>query len=178
MFELILQADRAMAEGQFDRAERTYWQLIELDPSNAMALAGLARFSIERGDDRLARALARRALSIDPESILAKRVLDALDNPGSGKASSLTKDLTLVAAEQLEALGRRRRQILEAQAAAEEAAEEAAAALKEASSGGSIRAEIEAEAAAGAGDPAAGRGATRSKSPAEEAHKARRVSLE
>lgn len=67
MFELLLQADRALAEGELERAERTYWQLIELDPSNAIALAGLARFSLERGDKRLARTLANRALGIDPQ---------------------------------------------------------------------------------------------------------------
>lgn len=113
MFELLLQADRAMAEGQFERAERTYWQLIELDPGNAIALAGLARFSLERGDDRLARTLARRALSVDPESFVALRVLESLDNPGSAPQEPETKDGTLAAAERLEAVGRKRRQAIE-----------------------------------------------------------------
>ena len=46
MFELLLQADKALAEGLLDQAERTYWQLIELDPTNAIAVAGLARVSL------------------------------------------------------------------------------------------------------------------------------------
>jgi len=43
MFEVLLQADRALASGALDQAERSYWQLIELDPTNAIAVAGLAR---------------------------------------------------------------------------------------------------------------------------------------
>jgi len=69
MFELLLQADRALAKGALDQAERTYWQLVELDPTNAMAVAGLARVWLERGDERSARTFADRALSIDPDSV-------------------------------------------------------------------------------------------------------------
>src|SRR5450759_149893 len=43
MFELLLQADKSLAAGALVQAERTYWQLVDLDPSNAMALAGQAR---------------------------------------------------------------------------------------------------------------------------------------
>ncbi len=109
MFELMLQADKALAEGQLERAERTYWQLIELDPGNAIALAGLARFSLERGDKRLARTLSNRALGIDPDSVVAKRVIEALERHDSAPELGPVTDLTMVAAEQLEALGRKRR---------------------------------------------------------------------
>ena len=68
MFEVLLQADRALASGDLDQAERSYWQLVELDPTNAIAVTGLARVSVERGDRRLARTLAVQALAIDPLS--------------------------------------------------------------------------------------------------------------
>ncbi len=121
MFELLLQADRALAEGELERAERTYWQLIELDPSNAIALAGLARFSLERGDKRLARTLANRALGIDPQSVLAQRVVDALERHETATQSGDAMDLT-AAAQQLENLGRRRRQAIESDTGTAEAA--------------------------------------------------------
>ena len=79
MFELLLQADEALANGALDQAEQTYWQLIELDPTNAIAAAGLARVALQRGDKRLARSFADRALGIDPDNVAARKVLDALD---------------------------------------------------------------------------------------------------
>ena len=86
MFELLLQADRAMSSGLLDQAERTYWQLIELDPTNAIAVAGLARIALERGDRRLARTFADQALAIDPDSIAARKVILALDDGTSAPA--------------------------------------------------------------------------------------------
>jgi tetratricopeptide (TPR) repeat protein len=108
MFELLLQADKALANGALDQAEKTYWQLIELDPTNAIAVAGLARVSMERGDERLARTFADRALSIDPESIAARRVLETLEHRSTGTAEPDSMAGPLRAAEQLEALSRRR----------------------------------------------------------------------
>jgi hypothetical protein len=114
MFELLLQADKALANGSLDQAEKTYWQLIELDPTNAIAVAGLARVSMERGDDRLARTFASRALGIDPDSIAARKVLESLDKRAAGTADVPSADEPdamagpLRAAEQLEALSRRR----------------------------------------------------------------------
>src|SRR5512141_2170658 len=104
MFELLLQADRALAEGQLDRAEKTYWQLIELDPSNAIATAGLSRVALDRGDHRLARTLAERALGMDAESLVARKVLTAIENQGAFAAPVEIPDLTYMAAERLEAL--------------------------------------------------------------------------
>ena len=75
MFELLLQADKALAGGLLDQAEKTYWQLIELDPTNAIAVASLARIALDRGDERMARDFAERALEIDPDSILARLVV-------------------------------------------------------------------------------------------------------
>ncbi len=108
MFELLLQADKAVAEGLLDQAERTYWQLIELDPTNAIAVAGLARVSLGRGDEQMARTLAYRALAIDPENSSARRVVEGLGDAGAGQAETELPDLPLAAAERLETLGRRR----------------------------------------------------------------------
>jgi len=69
MFELLLQADKSLADGALAQAERTYWQLVDLDPSNAIAFSGLARVALARGDERLARGFADRALDLDPESV-------------------------------------------------------------------------------------------------------------
>jgi len=108
MFELLLQADRALADGALDQAERTYWQLIELDPKNAIALAGLARVALERGDEKAARKYADRALGLDPDSFAARRVLDSLAHAGSNPAGDDLMAAPMLAAERLEALSRRR----------------------------------------------------------------------
>jgi hypothetical protein len=106
MFEVLLQADRALASGALDQAERSYWQLVELDPTNAIAVTGLARVSLERGDTRLARTFAERALTMDPDSTAARRILEAL--AGGEAIAAEEPDLPLLAAQRLEALGRRR----------------------------------------------------------------------
>lgn len=107
MFELLLQAERAFADGALDQAERTYWQLIDLDPTNAMAVAGLARVALERGDQVQARALAERALSIDPDDISARRLLATIEPGANPPDESVQSDLPLLAAQQLEALSGR-----------------------------------------------------------------------
>ena len=108
MFELLLQADKSMADGLIDQAERTYWQLIELDPTTAIAVAGLARVSLERGDQRLARTFADRAVAIDPDNIAARKVILALDEEAPPPAGSGGPELQLQGAERLEELSRRR----------------------------------------------------------------------
>ncbi len=74
MIELLLQADRTLTMGLVDQAERLYRQAAEADPLNAIAVVGLARVAIERGDDRGAWRLAIRALEIDPENSSAIRL--------------------------------------------------------------------------------------------------------
>ena len=79
MIELILQAERALSVGQLEQAERLYRQAAEADPRNSIAVVGLARVALDRGDDRGAFTLARQALDIDPENAAAQRLADRLE---------------------------------------------------------------------------------------------------
>jgi len=106
MFELLLQADKSLAAGALVQAERTYWQLVDLDPSNAMALAGLARVALARGDRRLAQDFAERALRIDPENVAARRVLDVLEHGEVAPDLFDSHAQQMIAARSLEVLGR------------------------------------------------------------------------
>src|SRR5205807_6023850 len=78
MMELLLQAERQLSVGQLDAAERLYWQAIENDPKNSIAVVGLARVSLDRGDDRTAYQFARKALEIDAENAAALRLVARL----------------------------------------------------------------------------------------------------
>jgi hypothetical protein len=108
MFEVLLRADRALASGALDEAERSFWQLMDLDPTNSIAVTGLALVSMERGDRRLARTFVDRALAMDPESAAATRILESLNGGAAPGAASDVPDLLMLAALRLEALGRRR----------------------------------------------------------------------
>ena len=74
MIEILLEAERNLTMGLLDHAEKLYWQAIESDPQNAIAVVGLARVALERGDDRTAYAFAIQALSLDPENATAVRL--------------------------------------------------------------------------------------------------------
>jgi tetratricopeptide (TPR) repeat protein len=71
VIELMLQAERNLAMGLVEQAERLYRQVLERDPRNAIAVVGLARVAIARDDDRGAYALAIDALRIDPQNAAA-----------------------------------------------------------------------------------------------------------
>lgn len=79
MIELILEAERALTTGQLDQAERLYRQAAEADPRNSIAVVGLARVALDRGDERGAYTLARQALEIDPENAAGQRLAERLE---------------------------------------------------------------------------------------------------
>ena len=79
MIELLLEAERAISFGQLDQAERLYRQVAAADPRNSIAVVGLARVALDRGDDDESLALAREALTIDPENEAARRLVLRLE---------------------------------------------------------------------------------------------------
>jgi len=79
VIELLLQAERAMSVGLIDRAEVLYAQVAEADPKNSIAVVGLARVRLERGDEAGALEFARSALAIDPENAAAARMVERLE---------------------------------------------------------------------------------------------------
>jgi tetratricopeptide (TPR) repeat protein len=74
MIEALLQAERLLVHGMVDQAERIYAGALEQDPLNAIAIVGLARVALERGDDQLAYERAQSALKIDPQNAAALRL--------------------------------------------------------------------------------------------------------
>jgi alkyl sulfatase BDS1-like metallo-beta-lactamase superfamily hydrolase len=74
VIEQILQADRLLQVDQVDKARDMYQRVVELDPGNAIAVVGLAQCALADGDDRSAHDLAARALTIDPENDMARRM--------------------------------------------------------------------------------------------------------
>jgi thioredoxin-like negative regulator of GroEL len=79
VIEILLQAERALEMGRVDAAETLYQQVADADPRNSIAVVGLARVTLERGDEAGALQLARRALVIDPENAAAGRMVERLE---------------------------------------------------------------------------------------------------
>ena len=79
MIERLLAAESALERDELDAAERQFNLVAEADPRNAIAVVGLARLAARRGDPAGARALAQRALEIDPDEAAAARLLGELD---------------------------------------------------------------------------------------------------
>jgi len=79
VIEQLLRAENALALGLLDQAEQIYAQTLAHDPANAIALVGLSRVALERGDERASLGYARRAISIDPENAQAGRMVARLE---------------------------------------------------------------------------------------------------
>ena len=74
MIEQILLADRHLQVDQVDKARDIYQRVVDADPGNAIAVVGLALCALADGDDEKASELAARALEIDPENDMARRM--------------------------------------------------------------------------------------------------------
>jgi hypothetical protein len=78
VIEPLLAAERALVAGLLDQAERLYRGVADQDPRNSIAVVGLARVALERGDELGALELARRALTIDRDNVAARHLVDRL----------------------------------------------------------------------------------------------------
>jgi hypothetical protein len=74
MIEALLQAERLLVHGMVDQAEQIYANAVAQDPNNAIAMVGLARIALERGQEQLAYERALEALKIDPLNVAAQRL--------------------------------------------------------------------------------------------------------
>ncbi len=89
MIEILLQAERALAMGMIDQAEHMYRQTVDADPRNSIAVVGLARVALERGDEPAAWRFAQAALAIDGENVAAQRLRERLEEVWAYRGQSL-----------------------------------------------------------------------------------------
>jgi hypothetical protein len=89
MIELMLEAERALAVGLLDQAERHYATVVANDPRNAIAVVGLARVALERGDQLGAYLFARKALSIDPDNPMASHLARRMAEQFTGRGEPI-----------------------------------------------------------------------------------------
>ena len=94
MIEQLLRAENALSLGLLDQAEQIYAQTLAHDPVNAIALVGLSRVALERGDERASLVLARRARGIDPENAQAGRMVARLEEVIRERGDDLPPDET------------------------------------------------------------------------------------
>ena len=88
MIEPLLEAERMLSFGLIDQAERLYRQVATHDPKNSIAVVGLARVALERGDERTAYVEARRALAIDPDNPAAQHLVMRLTEVMEGRGET------------------------------------------------------------------------------------------
>jgi hypothetical protein len=78
VIERLLAAERALDADQLEVAHRLFSQVAGADPRNAIALTGLAKVAVRRGDLATARLHVTHALAIDPEDAAAKALAPEL----------------------------------------------------------------------------------------------------
>jgi hypothetical protein len=88
MIETLIEAERALTHGLVDQAERLYRQVAANDPKSSIAVMGLARVALERGDDRTAYLHGRAALAIDPENPAAQHLVMRLAEVMAGRGET------------------------------------------------------------------------------------------
>lgn len=88
MIEVLIEAERALTHGRIDEADRLYRQVAERDPKSAIAVVGLARVALERGDDLAAYLHGRRALAIDPENPTARHLVMRMGEVLAGRGEA------------------------------------------------------------------------------------------
>jgi hypothetical protein len=88
MIEQLLEAERMLSFGLVDNAERLYRQVATHDPKSSIAVVGLARVALERGDERTAYVEARRALAIDPDNPAAQHMVMRLTEVMAGRGET------------------------------------------------------------------------------------------
>jgi Flp pilus assembly protein TadD len=93
MIEMMLEAERAMGIGLLDNAERLYRQVVAVDPRNSIAVTGLARVALERGDQRDAYTYARQALALDPDNPMASHLSLRMAEQMRNRGEALPDDL-------------------------------------------------------------------------------------
>jgi Tetratricopeptide repeat len=89
MIETLIEAERALTHGLVDQAERLYRQVADKDPKSSIAVMGLARVALERGDDRTAYLHGRAALAIDPDNPAAQHLVMRLAEVMAGRGETL-----------------------------------------------------------------------------------------
>ena len=88
MIEMLVEAERALTHGLLDQAERLYRQVAVNDPRSSIAVMGLARVALERGDDRTAYVQGRAALAIDPDNPAAQHLVMRLREVMAGRGEA------------------------------------------------------------------------------------------
>lgn len=88
MMETLVEAERALTHGLIDKAERLYRQVRENDPKSSIAVMGLARVALERGDDATAYLHAKAALAIDADNPAARHLVMRLAEVMDGRGES------------------------------------------------------------------------------------------
>ena len=92
MIERLLAADAALERDELEIAERLFGQVAQADERNAIAVVGLGRVALRRGDREGAAERMRAALTIDPDEAAARRLLDELEGEATTNVPAATSE--------------------------------------------------------------------------------------